>query len=126
MLKTQSSTRRMIERPAHLSVTPHERLHPRNVRVLRLSSSSKDGPLHACLETVNLDALRPGDAYEAISYAWISTETPHSIEIEDFGTATITTSLFTALQNFRHQHNERRLWADALCIDQSNLDEKSL
>ncbi|CAH0033248.1 unnamed protein product [Clonostachys rhizophaga] len=44
----------------------------------------------------------------------------------DGRTATITTSLNSALTQFRHPANPRLLWADALCINQKDTAEKTV
>jgi hypothetical protein len=36
-----------------------------------------------------------------------------------------TVNSYTALQCLRHQNSERTIWADALCIEQADLVERS-
>lgn len=64
-------------------------------------------------------------SYEAISYAWLSSTLCQSLYIGEAGWVRITQSLYDALQLFRREDRERRLWADAVCIDPSNIDERS-
>ncbi|KAK6430328.1 hypothetical protein LTR95_013515 [Oleoguttula sp. CCFEE 5521] len=75
-----------------------------------------------------LDALdsEAGIFYEAISYAWGSSNLVNHIIIDDTWTLAITLSLYQALQSFRLHYETRLLWADAVCIDQSNLIEKAV
>ncbi|PNP58229.1 hypothetical protein FNYG_15147 [Fusarium nygamai] len=67
-----------------------------------------------------LDDIIP---YEALSYSWGSQSTPHEILV-DGKTLSITESLYEALWHLRRPDEDRMLWVDALCIDQSNIKER--
>ncbi|KAH6615375.1 heterokaryon incompatibility protein-domain-containing protein [Boeremia exigua] len=66
---------------------------------------------------------KPWIPFEAISYVWgdqIYTQTistPH-------GEISITTNLGQALRQTRHSDQPRNLWADAVCINQTDIREK--
>ncbi|KAI7783842.1 hypothetical protein LA080_011315 [Diaporthe eres] len=64
--------------------------------------------------------------YEALSYVWGSTEPPEFVWVGSPGRATlqVTTNLRTALQHIRYPDQERVMWVDALCINQSDDVEK--
>lgn len=64
-------------------------------------------------------------ACEAISYAWGPPNRPHRILIGDDGIIPITASLHEALQHLRYTNHPRVLWADAICINQEDLNERS-
>ncbi|CAD0094765.1 unnamed protein product [Aureobasidium vineae] len=77
--------------------------------------------------SVVIDAADPGD-YEALSYTWGSvTDDDPVVNIHDRGTVSITNNLASALRALRApRFKKRKLWIDALCIDQKNQEEKSL
>lgn len=61
--------------------------------------------------------------FEALSYAWGDLATPHTIELNG-KLFSITENLHIALQNIRLAHQDRLLWVDAVCIDQTNHSER--
>lgn len=93
-----------------------------SIRLLELLPRPKGSPL-AC----NIFEVRKHDnpEYEALSYAWGKPIFSHVIREVPSGTELqVTTNLEQALQAIRYQHAARILWADAICIDQSDLEEK--
>lgn len=64
--------------------------------------------------------------YEALSYVWGSTEPSEFICVgsPDKATLRVTANLRTALQHLRYSEEERVMWIDALCINQSDDIEK--
>ena len=77
--------------------------------------------------TKSLDrAVDPFHArYEALSYAWGSPNRTHSLEFADGSYVEVTQSLYHALQYLRYPGRERRIWADAVCINQDDLTERA-
>ncbi|RFN49058.1 het-domain-containing protein [Fusarium flagelliforme] len=63
-------------------------------------------------------------AYDALSYAWGDPEQVEEILVDGkkLGTAR---NLHTALLRLRHPKERRRLWIDAICINQSDNHERS-
>ena len=61
--------------------------------------------------------------YEALSYAWEGSYKPYDIEVNGRVMA-VTKSLSLALHNLRYLHQDRILWVDAICIDQTNDKER--
>jgi hypothetical protein len=62
--------------------------------------------------------------YEAVSYTWGTDAHISPITIDGKGYS-VTTSLAVALRNLRDPSVSRNLWIDAICINQSNIVEKS-
>ncbi|OCL06521.1 hypothetical protein AOQ84DRAFT_296869 [Glonium stellatum] len=80
-----------------------------------------DQDLRCEIKCLSPDALPP---YEAVSYAWgkpVFSETLHC----QFGPIPTIEHLAAALRRFHREDQVRCLWVDAVCIDQSNNDEKS-
>ncbi|KXL49479.1 hypothetical protein M433DRAFT_116040 [Acidomyces richmondensis BFW] len=62
--------------------------------------------------------------YEAISYCWGDTQCKKTIYCNEIP-CLIADNLFLALQRLRQTNSDRFIWVDALCINQSNNEEKS-
>lgn len=73
-------------------------------------------------------AMHSPPRYEALSYVWGSTEAPQSIYVgyQERATLQVTRNLRTALQHLRSPDQERVMWIDALCINQSDDIEKAI
>ena len=94
------------------------------IRLLSLKpgKESHQNRLECELEDISLSDDPP---FEALSYAWGDCDFS---EIIFCGNAAIniTRNLHDALIRFRHPDHSRKLWVDAVCINQSNGQEKSL
>jgi hypothetical protein len=79
--------------------------------------------LYCKLEAIDLndDAVT---SYKALSYTWGSGEFPCAVSVNGFSVP-ITVNLFDALRYLRDEHQPRTIWADAICINQSDLAERS-
>ena len=64
------------------------------------------------------------DDYEALSYSWGDGPEQHEI-ICDRRVLKVRSNLYHALQQLRLRTRTRRLWVDAICINQEDLQEKS-
>jgi hypothetical protein len=63
------------------------------------------------------------DHYTALSYVWGDASKVRSIFVNDCP-RDVTVNLYSALLNLRDEKRILRLWVDALCINQSNHEEK--
>ncbi|KAF5604246.1 integral membrane protein [Fusarium pseudoanthophilum] len=88
-----------------------------------VESASCHGTVISCkLETLNL--LEDNIDHEALSYAWGSSEDQATIAVNKT-TLQVTQNLKDALTYLRHDSKPRSPWIDAICINQSNVDERS-
>jgi hypothetical protein len=63
-------------------------------------------------------------SYEALSYCWGDEEYPFPILCHD-GLMWVTMNLYMALRRLQESNLPRFLWIDAICINQTDLEEKS-
>jgi hypothetical protein len=101
--------------------------HPLNaerkeIRICRLSPSNDlDEPPSVTLEIVSLDS---NPEYEALSYTWGDPKDTTPIMINGVEWP-VTTNLDTAFRYLRSDVHEKRIWADAICINQAHASERS-
>jgi hypothetical protein len=101
--------------------------HGRQIRILVLKAGRPSDPLRCQLEHVN---LQQGPIYEALSYTWADAKGDDSLcKTIAHGTngkkIRITANCEAALILLRRHDTDRRLWVDAVCIDQSNIQERN-
>jgi hypothetical protein len=99
------------------------------IRLVEVLPDRHDGPIRMVLRYTTLgdDRLR----YDALSYCWgdaedfqkvVLTGPDHPQPSEMF----VNKNLFTALQQFRSSDVSRMLWIDLLCINQTDMRERTL
>ncbi|CAG8977481.1 hypothetical protein HYALB_00013036, partial [Hymenoscyphus albidus] len=109
---------------------PYRLLNPsrQEIRLLELRPGEESSPIQASLIKLRLseDLI-----YEALSYAWgedPSMTVPISLisnrHTQPF-TIQVTTSLAIALKQLRYTDSVRIIWADAICINQSDISERN-
>lgn len=91
------------------------------IRLLVLLPGTKDDDI-ACELIHRTFASKP--KFEALSYTWGEASNLKSIHLNNspFG---IRETLYHALFNLRSKTEKRFIWADAICIDQNNVEERS-
>ena len=93
-----------------------------SIRILTLHPAAKgDATITTTLEEVD---LTDKPSFEAISYTWGTDESQRSITVNGCSIR-IRQNLFQALSRFRLGHRSRVMWVDALCISQTDIEEKS-
>ncbi|KAE8447289.1 hypothetical protein EG329_010847 [Mollisiaceae sp. DMI_Dod_QoI] len=92
-------------------------LHPAELKTAEVRCSL----VHTTLSQCEYDVI---DHYTALSYVWGDASILNSIWVND-RPLKITTNLHDALLHMRDATRELRLWADAICINQTNDEEKN-
>lgn len=95
-------------------------------RLLELIPGTSDEDSLRC--RLRIEQIASPPKYEAISYVWrkFDDERDHAIiHCEEGFAINITYNLQSALRSIRAQGDSRLLWADAICIDQDNLEERT-
>lgn len=92
----------------------------REIRLLKLFPGARDDPIRCTLVTHSLDD-KP--EYYALSYMW-GTDISATICVDHNDFFRVTENLSRALRDFRLPDAPLTLWADAICIDQSNIPER--
>ncbi|KAI4274429.1 MAG: hypothetical protein LQ337_003939 [Flavoplaca oasis] len=107
----------------------------RQIRICTIHSGSFEDPIQCSLHTTSLD---DNPEYETLSYAWGAPVFDHTVLV-DGAVLKITRSLHDALRYLRPRKQRQSavdeppwdrdatgvLWADAICINQADLDERS-
>jgi hypothetical protein len=93
---------------------------PQKLSLRRLELLPGTGQIRCKLENVSLND-KP--VYETISYHWGGTAEKHEI-VCNSASLTITDSLHSALVRFRRPEETRYLWADQICINQADSNER--
>jgi hypothetical protein len=97
-------------------------LNTEDNRVLILHPGSGDNDISCHLEPI-IFANNPN--FEALSYVWGDGSPRKGIQCGS-GTIDVTLNLYSALRHLRLPDCPRRIWIDALCINQADLTEKSV
>ena len=92
------------------------------VRILRPEAGRLGDPLSGRLTVEELNATEP---FDALSYCCGPPVLNYSIIVNGASGFRITQNLWTALQRVRKTDSDRRIWVDAVCIDQEDEREKS-
>ncbi|KAK8040034.1 hypothetical protein PG993_008445 [Apiospora rasikravindrae] len=94
---------------------------PNDIRLLDILPGRAGETPSISLRTANLS---DEPDYEALSYVWGDVQKTEQILCNGHPVQ-VTTNLRDALRQLRFPDRPRTLWADALCINQSDLDERS-
>lgn len=96
------------------------------IRLLRIFPSSElEAPIYCSIFEADLKD-DPPPIYRALSYAWGDPKLTAEINIEgNEAPTTIGPNLSLAIRYIRHDSDDVVLWADALCINQNDIQERS-
>ncbi|KXH44786.1 hypothetical protein CNYM01_10096 [Colletotrichum nymphaeae SA-01] len=106
---------------------PYEPLFARKIRLLKLLKGNYNDPVRVELQVADL-AIKP--EYEALSYTWADENKDSSkcerVYIGDrWDILMVTKNCFNALRRLRYSYRSRKLWVDAICINQNDVGERS-
>ncbi|KAK5745139.1 hypothetical protein LTR17_001591 [Elasticomyces elasticus] len=93
-------------------------------RILRLEPGGFEDVLHGSLAQCFLSDSGPTLSYTALSYAWGDPSDVREI-LMDGQAIRVPANLASALRQVRHETSSVALWADAICINQHNVHERS-
>lgn len=91
------------------------------IRLVTLCAGSRSDMIQCKLMETPLTSPTP---YDALSYVWGTTKDPKRVLL-DSQEYQVTQNLFEALKELRLRDSHRVLWVDALCINQSDIAERS-
>jgi hypothetical protein len=94
----------------------------KEIRLLKTISGLKDGPLRCFLEVISLD---DNAQYTALSYCWGDSNDRVNIMVNG-QKISVTKNLENALSRIWNVDQNTVVWADAICINQQDVDEKSV
>ncbi|PVH68561.1 HET-domain-containing protein [Cadophora sp. DSE1049] len=97
---------------------PYTALPPGTIRLLRLYAGTY---LMCDLIIAHLDNIPP---YEALSYCWGDSASRKPITCNGIRGLSITENLHSALSHLLLPHQPRLVWADAICINQEDVEER--
>lgn len=91
-----------------------------STRILTLLPGSHDDDIQCRLRVISINAFSD---YEALSYTWGDPNDQREIRVNNTPLM-VTRNLEEALPQLRHPTEKRYLWADAVCINQNDIDER--
>lgn len=94
----------------------------RDIRIFELLPGTYDDDFRGNLTA---HALQDGLQYEGLSYTWGDPAVATTITFKEGQKLEIAENLQRALRKLRHAERPRLLWVDAICIDQTNLEERN-
>lgn len=105
-----------------MTIFEYSPLRPNDIRLLELLPANGEDAIRCAVQHTQLNDQEV--AFEAVSYVWGNPALNHSIVIEGKHMA-ITASLYSLLRRLRHQTISRVIWADSVCINQSDIAERA-
>jgi hypothetical protein len=93
------------------------------IRILELDLGRKGEKITCSLQQISFPPA-DGESYEPLSYCWGDAKNKVSITVDDCS-VDVTRNLHAALDRLRLTDKKRRMWVDAICINQDDDIEKT-
>jgi phage FluMu protein Com len=93
----------------------------KEIRILKIYPGLTEEPLRCSLQPASLDDAR----YSALSYCWGDGNDRRDIAVNG-RIISVTKNLENALRHLKNRAQDVAIWADAICINQQDLAEKSI
>lgn len=94
---------------------------PRQIRLVTILPDEWGATLNLELEHVDINLILE---YEYLSYAWGENECDRSITLNN-SSFVVSSTLHIALEHLRHPSQERKIWIEAVCINQADIFERN-
>ncbi|XP_014559834.1 hypothetical protein COCVIDRAFT_43910, partial [Bipolaris victoriae FI3] len=96
------------------------------IRLIRLHPGGFNDCIRCTIYHASIPENPPQAEYIALSYVWGDPRKTEPIRLgaDFYKSFQITTNLYTALRYLRDRDSERILWVDAICINQSDEEER--
>ncbi|KAH7071574.1 heterokaryon incompatibility protein-domain-containing protein [Paraphoma chrysanthemicola] len=91
------------------------------IRLVTILPGERIAQLILELEHVDLDSA---SRYECLSYAWGQNDHDRPITVNN-SSFLVSSTLHMALEHLRHEQRKRKIWIDAISINQADIDERS-
>jgi hypothetical protein len=98
------------------------RLDHSSIRIVEIQPGISSEEIHVSLDVYRLEAIAM--QYEALSYVWGDQKSARDIYVNKIKVP-IGPNLYSALESFRQPDGVKRIWIDAICINQTSFAEKS-
>lgn len=106
------------------------RAGPNNIRLLQILPGAGTADIFCQVFQYTLRTEKAFGLYEALSYVWGDSADPQHIlirnaEDEHYSKFSVTRNLYAALCRLRDLDLPRTFWIDAICINQTDLEERA-
>lgn len=109
-----------IQHSIRRSIHTYNPLRPNEIRLIDLHPGKWTDPVRCSLKSVNLSDKA---SYESLSYCWGLARSEEDV-LCDNGSIPVTQNLSDALRQLRSDQTPRKLWIDAVCINQADITER--
>lgn len=92
-----------------------------HIRLINILPANRGSAIKLNIEHADINSH---PEYECLSYAWGEDDHKLSVTIDD-SSLLVTATLYVALEHLRHASQERKIWIDAVCINQKDIAERN-